>query len=476
MGSYMAKTAKKKPAWAKQKKKVTSKGAVATKGTAPAKKVVKKDKPFPVQAPRGMRDILPQEQKYWEYVTETAKQVIRGWDFQRVDTPIMEETILFDRGLGSNTDVVAKEMFYLKSRGSAQYSLRPEGTAPLVRAYVEHGMRSWPKPVKLFYIGPFFRYERPQAGRWRQHHQFGMEVFGSVSPSTEAELIYVAHVLLQQLGLEEYTFKINSLGDSQDRKEYIKVLKEHYQHNRRKLCQDCKVRLKTNPLRVLDCKEEKCQQVANTAPQLVDHISEESKEHFDKILLMLDELEVPYEVTSSLVRGLDYYTRTVWEVVPKISSDVEGEQKPQASYGGGGRYDGLVKALGGRKDSPGVGMSFGVERIIDGLKSEGVDLIVTDGPEVFIAQLGERAKVAALKVMRLLQEAQIRFAESIDRDGMQPQLKLADRLGAKWVLVLGQKEVLDKSVILRNVESGMQEVVSQSDLVDELQKRLNHSS
>jgi len=332
-------------------------------------------------------------------------------------------------------------------------------------------MRSWPKPVKLFYVGPFFRYERPQAGRFRQHHQFGMEMFGSSSPISEVELIYIGHSLFQQLGLEDYTIKLNSLGDKDDRKEYIKVLKEHYQRNRKKLCHNCKDRLKTNPIRVLDCKEEKCQQVINTAPRLIDELSDEAKTHFEQVLKMLDGLKVPYEVTPALVRGLDYYTRTVWEIVPKPNEGSDSEEGPRDSYGGGGRYDGLVKQLGG-KDVSSLGVAFGVERIIEGLKSEGVDLTITDGPQVYIAHLGERAKIGALKVMNTLQQAQIRFAESIDRDGMQAQLNMADRLGVKWVLVLGQKEVLDKSVILRNVDSGMQEVISQDDLVEELQRRL----
>ncbi len=423
-----------------------------------------------------MHDVLPQEQKYWEYVVETAKMVLRGWDWQRLDTPLLEETALFTRSIGEDTDIVSKELFETKTRGSgARYSLRPEGTAPVVRAYIEHGMRSWPKPVKLYYVGPFFRYDRPQSGRYRQMHQFGMEVFGSAAAATEAEMMYVANTLFQQLGLEDYTFHINTLGDAADRQEYLKVLKEHLRRNRRKLSRESKERITTNPLRVLDSKDEKDQQVANTAPQLIDHLSEEARDHFDKVLRMLDELEVPYEVKPSVVRGLDYYTGTVWEVVPKSPEGERADLGQQSSLAGGGRYDGLVKRLGG-KDTPAVGMAFGIERIIEQIKKEGIELTATDGPQVFVAQLSDRAKLAAMKVMKKLQEAQIRFAESVDRDGMQPQLKLADRLGAKWVVVIGQKEVMDGSVILRNVESGMQEVVSQDNLVEELQKRIDLGS
>lgn len=423
---------------------------------------------FPVQKPRGTQDILPGEQKYWEYVVERGKMVLRGWDFRRVDTPIFEETALFTRAVGENTDIVSKELFELKARGSgARYSLRPEGTAPAVRAYIEHGMRSWSKPVKLFYVGPLFRYDRPQAGRWRQFHQFGLEVFGSRMHVTDVEVMYVVHVFLQQLGLEEYTFRVNTLGGEIDRKEYIKVLKDHYRRNRHKLCRGCKQRLITNPLRVLDCKEEKCQQVANMAPRIFDHLTDESKDGFERVLAMLEELGVPHETQSSLVRGLDYYTGVVWEVQPKVE-----EEGSQVSLAGGGRYDGLVKELGG-KDTPAVGGSIGIERVIERLESEGIELTTTDGPQVFVAQLGEAAKLTALKVMCNLQECQINFAESVDREGMEPQLQLASRLGVRWVIIIGQKEVLDKTVILRNMVSGMQEVVTQEGLADELNKRLS---
>jgi histidyl-tRNA synthetase len=420
-----------------------------------------------LQAPRGTQDVLPQEQKYWEYVVEAVKTTVRGFGFQRIDTPIFEDAALFVRGLGQDTDVVSKELFELKSRGAgSHYALRPEGTAPLVRSYIEHGMRSWPKPVKLFYVGPFFRYDRPQRGRWRQFHQFGMEVFGSAQPITDAQVIYINHVLLRELGLEEYVVRINSLGLPAERKDYLKLLKEHYRRNRAKMCKDCKERLVTNPLRVLDCKEEKCQQLANTAPRLLDHLSEESRKHFETVLKMLDELEVPYDITPSLVRGLDYYIHTVFEFVP-----TGGEEASQSSLIAGGRYNNLVKDLGGR-DTAAVGAAGGIERLIDRLKEEGVELTITDAPQIFVAHLGDQAKRSALKVLRILQQAGIPFAESLDRDGMQAQLKLAERLGIGWIVIIGHKEVIDKTIILRSMESGMQEVIPQENMVAELKRRL----
>lgn len=423
-----------------------------------------------VGRPRGTQDILPAEQKYWDYVWENAAAFLRGWHWQQVTTPVFEDIRLFERSVGAETDIVQKEMFELKSRGKgAHYVLRPEGTAATVRAYIEHGMRSWPRPVKLFYMGPFFRYERPQAGRWRQHHQIGLEVFGSATPIVDVEVIYVTSLLLRLLGLEDFVVRINSLGLPSERKEYIKLLKSHYGRHKQKLCRDCKQRLTTNPLRVLDCKEEKCQQVANTAPQLLDHLSDDSRKHFEYVLQMLEQLEVPHQIDSRLVRGLDYYTHTVFEFTPKTTG-ADGMQLP--SFASGGRYDGLVEQLGG-KDTPAVGISIGVERLIDRIKEEGIELTVVDRPQVFVAQLGDQAKVVALQLMRELQEAGIPFAESIDRDGMQPQLKQADRLKVEWALIVGQKEVLDHTVILRNMESGMQEVVDRDNLVGELKRRLH---
>lgn len=431
---------------------------------------------FLLRKPRGTQDILPDQQMYWEYVVETAKSFFYGWNFQRIDTPLFEETALFTRGVGEETELVSKEMFELKTRGSTGYALRPEGTAPVARAFIEYGMRSWPQPVKLFYLGPFFRYERPQKGRWRQFHQFGVEVFGSTSAVTDAELMWLTNLLLKRLGLEQFELQINSLGQTEERGAYIKLLKEHYRRNRQKLCQDCKERLVKNPLRLLDCKEEKCQQLAATAPRLLDHLTEESRRHFEGVLGLLDELEVSYVVKPALVRGFDYYTHTVWEFVPKVAKGAVGlPGRPagqQSTLSAGGRYSGLVKMLGG-KDTPGVGFASGIERIIDQLKIEGVELTVADRPQVFIAQLGQRAKREALRLSQILQEARVPFASNLDRDGMQAQLHSADRMGAKWALIIGQKEALDKTVIFRNMESGMQEVIPQDKVVEELKKRLS---
>lgn len=424
---------------------------------------------FPLRSPRGTTDLLPSDQKYWEYVIENAKSFLRGWHFQQIETPTFEDINLFTRGIGDDTDIVQKELFEVKSRGKgSHYALRPEGTASMIRSYIEHGMRSWPRPVKLFMIGSFFRYERPQAGRLREFHQVGMEVVGSASPITDVQVIYVLHLYFKHLGLEDFIVLINTLGEPAERVAYISLLKDHYKRNRQKLCRDCKERLVSNPLRLLDCKEEKCQQVGNTAPRLLDHLSESSKKHFEYILASLQQLGVSYEVAPSLVRGLDYYTHTVFEFVPKSTRGLS----QQNTFAGGGRYNNLVKQLGG-KDAPAIGAAIGIERVIERVKEEGIELMLGDQPKLFIAQLGEQAKLLGLKIMKDLRDADIPFAESIDRDGMQPQLRMADRLKVQWTIIIGQKEVLDQTVILRNMESGMQEVIDCDKLVKELERRLN---
>lgn len=424
---------------------------------------------FPLKSPRGTQDILPADLKYWEYVVENAKTFFRGWHFQQVETPLFEEVALFNRGIGDATDIVQKELFEVKSRGKgSHYALRPEGTASMIRAYIEHGMRSWPRPVKLFMIGSFFRYERPQAGRLREFHQIDIESIGSASPITDVQVIAMIHWFFRHLNLEDYVVLVNTLGEPSERKTYISLLKDHYRRNRQKLCRDCKERLVSNPLRLLDCKEEKCQQLASTAPRLLDHLSEGSKKHFETILSNLRELGIPHEVAPSLVRGLDYYTHTVFEFVPRST---RGESQ-QNTFAAGGRYNNLVKELGG-KDAPAIGAAIGIERVIERVKEEGIELTVMDAPQLFIAQLGEQAKLLGLQIMKELRDADIPFAESIDRDGMQGQLRMADRLKVGWSIIIGQKEVLDGTVILRNMESGMQEVVDRDKLVGELEKRLN---
>lgn len=296
------------------------------------------------QSPTGMHDILPEEQKYYQRIYEVVSNIADFYGFRKIDTPIVEETELFSKGVGLATDIVKKQMYTLKTKGGDSLTLRPEGTAPVVRAYIENGMQSQPQPLKLWYFGPFFRYERPQSGRYRQFWQFGFEILGEKGPVIDAQIIQIFYNTLQELKLKNLIVAVNSIGDSQCRPYYKKLLASYFRSRESSLCSDCKRRLRENVLRILDCKEEKCQPVKAEAPQILDHLCEECRTHFKEVLEFLDEVEIPYRLDPYLVRGLDYYTKTVFEIFPATSAE---EESLTNSLAGGGRYDKLVKLLGG---------------------------------------------------------------------------------------------------------------------------------
>jgi len=325
-------------------------------------------------------------------------------------------------------------------------------------------MASLPQPIKLFYYGPMFRYEQPQAGRWRQLYQFGLEVFGDSGAVLDAQIIQFCFHLFRLVGLKKINIHINSLGCPQCRPSYRKALLDYYRHRKDKVCPDCKRRIKENPLRLLDCKEEKCQPIKAQAPAMVDHLCDECRKHFKEVLEFLDELEIPYFLNSSLVRGLDYYTKTIFEIF------WDGEDAPQIALGGGGRYDNLVKELGGRP-TPAVGVGLGLDRIVDLMKKEQVKISIGPNFKVFLVQLGAMGKKKSLKLFEKLHQAGILAAESMSRDSIKAQMKLADKYGVKFALILGQQEALDNTVIIRDMQSGVQETVPQEKVVDELKKR-----
>jgi histidyl-tRNA synthetase len=425
----------------------------------------------PFRAPAGFVDILPEEQKYWEVITDVVKRVCRSFNLEQIETPLIERRELFVRGVGAGTDIVEKEMYAVKPlRGTGQGGLvlRPEATAAIARAYIEHGMYSLPQPVRLFYFGPYFRHDRPQAGRFRQFYQFGVEIIGERSPLIDVQVIQIAHEILQELSLEDYRIEVSSLGTPASRRRYVGMLRDYYRVHRRKLCAHCRRRLRAQPLRLLDCKEEKCLMLAHNAPSILDYLDEETAAHFAQVTDALQALAIPYAINPRLVRGLDYYVRTVFEVVP-----VGREEERQSALGGGGRYDGLIKTLGG-PDVPGVGFACGVERVIAQMKAEGVSLLVRERPEVFLVQLGAQAKRRALTLFADLRRAGIRVAEAFHEDGIKEQLALANKLRIPWALILGQKEVLAGNIILRNMDSGVQETLDLdlAKLVPALKKRL----
>lgn len=457
----------KKPA--KIEKKETAKAPVAAAapgapGVVEAPKIKRGAVP---QTLRGMKDILPIDQKYWELVRRKAESLATSFGFDRIDTPIMEETALFVRAVGKQTDIVEKEMFAFIDQGGDSITLRPEHTAAVARAYVNHGMWNMPQPVKLFVWGPVFRHERPQAGRYRQFTQGGMEMFGDRHPVVDAHLIHVAYTLYKAIGLDVLML-VNSIGDAPSREGYKEKLTAYYRSKRSSICENCKKRLQRNPMRLLDCKEDGCIAVRAEAPQIIDHLNEESKNHFVRVLEYLDELGVPYQLNPHLVRGLDYYSHTVFTVIDAADADKPGSQ---SDLGGGGRYDGLVETLGG-PPTPASGFGWGIERIILKLKEKNVPVPEIPGPEVFLAQLGEPARRKMLHLFDALREDGIRVAENFSKDALKAQLEIANRIGVRYTLILGQKEVLDGTVLIRDMDSGIQEIVDFKKVVVELKKKL----
>lgn len=435
---------------------------------AKAEKVKVKEDPLVLQTLRGMKDILPTDQSYWEQVRRITERLAREYGFLRLDTPLVEFSNLFTRTIGEGTDIVEKEMYTFTTRGNDKVALRPELTAGNCRSYIQHGMNVLPKPVKIFSTGPVYRYDRPQEGRYREHHQANFDAYGEQDPILDAQMIQIAHRLIQALGIKTVQMQINSIGCQTCRKDYRELLINYLDSKKTKLCQDCKRRIETNPLRVLDCKEDKCSQVASIAPQSVDHLCDDCRNHFKTLLEYLDELDLPYIINPHLVRGLDYYTKTVFEI---ISSAEDGKK---LSLGGGGRYDKLIKSMGG-EDTPAIGFGIGIERIIAEMKRVQAKPYKPPRPKVFLAQLGNLAKKKSLKLFSELEKNGILTAESFGRGNLRSQLKLANKLGVELTLILGQKETLDKTVIIKTMTTGAQETVSTDKtdkLVDLIKKKL----
>ena len=420
---------------------------------------------------RGFKDILAEEQKYWQFIRKTVGSFVSGYGYSEIGLPILEETSLFARAIGKQTDIVEKAMFTFADQGEGSITMRPEATASVARAYISHGMLNLPQPVKLFYWGPMFRREKPQAGRYRQFTQFGFEMIGDINPVIDTQLITLAYNFFKQIGLSQVSIQVNSIGCPTCRKSYREELVSYYKSKRKMLCEDCKKRLIKNPLRLLDCKQPGCQQLKGEAPQIVDWLDDECKEHFIRVIEYLDELDIPYVLNPYLVRGLDYYTKTVFEIWPS-----EQEQGSQSAMAGGGRYDGLIELIGGRP-TPGAGFSAGIERIISQLKEKEVEIPTENEPQVFLAQIGNQAKIRSMILFEKLRQENIRVVESFSKDSLKSQLELANKLGTKYALILGQKEVIDGTILIRDMESGVQEIIDFNKTVNELKKKLaNHST
>lgn len=443
-------------------KKEESEEIPAVEEKKPEEKPVKKVKT--PQLLRGFHDILPDDQIYWQAIRHSVDELAFAYSFDRIDLPILESADLFVRSVGKQTDIVEKEMFQFQDQSGVNVVLRPEATASTARAYIEHGMVERPQPVKLYYQGPMFRYDRPQAGRYRQFHQFGFESFGSDEAIIDAQLILIAERFFRELGIP-VTIHVNSIGTQETRAEYKVELVAYYRQHRSEVCEDCKRRLTRNPLRVLDCKVEGCRALIAGAPQIIDWLDESSKEHFMKVLEYLDEVEVRYQLSPHLVRGLDYYSRTVFEIFP------EGADGTQSALGGGGRYDGLVELLGGRP-TPACGFAIGMERAVSAMREREIVPVVLKRREVFLAQLGDVARRKGLALYESFRAERIPVAEAFGKAALKAQLELADKYKAKYTLILGQKEVLDGTIIVRDMESGVQETVDMNKVVGIVKRKL----
>lgn len=443
------------------KKTVTKKSVVVKKGSVSG---VNQEELL-LQTLRGMRDILPDEQPYWERVRKALTHASQEYGFRRIDLPTVEYAHLFLRTVGEGTDIVDKELYLFNTRGGDRVALRPEMTAGLCRAYIEHGMGVLSKPIKLFSIGPVFRYDRPQEGRYREHWQANFDMFGENDPILDAQTIQLAYRVVQQLGLKNIEFQVNSIGTPESRREYEKALTRYLEAQKNKLCQNCRERLVKNPMRILDCKEDKCIQLTVHAPQSLDYLDLESRDHFKHLLEYLDELDLPYTINTRLVRGLDYYTKTVFEI---RSTDKDGKNY---SLGGGGRYDRLIESLGGEA-TPAIGFALGLDRIVLEMKRTQVKPYQEPKPRVFLAQLGDMAKKKSLRLFSELEKNGILIAESFGRGSLKSQLRVANRLGVEVTIIIGQKEALDDTAIVKDMVSGTQETVTHERLVDATKKIL----
>lgn len=417
-----------------------------------------------VTKPRGTNDFLPGEVEKWIYIEGLIREICQQYGYKEIRTPIFEHTELFTRGVGETTDIVEKEMYTFTDRGNRSLTLRPENTAAVVRSYLENKMHTQPIPVKLYYNGPMFRYDRPQAGRYRQFHQFGIESIGGLDPMIDGEIITLVIDFFQRLGLEDLEVHLNSVGCPECRPAYREKLVEHLRTSAHNLCPDCQSRLDRNPMRVLDCKVEKCKQQVGQAPSVLEHLCQECNQHLEGVKSYLDALNIKYVLDPNLVRGLDYYTKTAFEIIYQGLG-------AQSTVCGGGRYDGLIEECGG-SPTPAVGCALGLERLILTLEKKGIELPLAKGADVFLAPLGEKARLAAFKLLAELRKAGIKTEIDYLARGLKAQMKQADRVGAKLTVILGEDELTKGVAVIRSMGESQQEEVTLDIILDTLKNKL----
>lgn len=413
-----------------------------------------------INVPKGTKDVLPKDSYKWQFIESTAREVAKTFGASEIRTPTFEHTEVFLRGVGETTDIVNKEMYTFLDKGGRSVTLKPEGTAGVARAFVENGMHSQVLPAKLFYITQCFRYERPQAGRLREFHQFGIEFLGATDANVDAETILLAKTFLDKVGIKNVTLYLNSIGCKDCRKKYEEALKEYLNQNIDGMCELCKERLNKNPLRILDCKNDDCKKITANAPKILDYICDDCSAHFNKVQKLLTLAGVEYKINANIVRGLDYYTRTVFEFV---SENIGA----QGTVCGGGRYDGLIKQLGGQ-DVSGIGFAVGIERILMLLENLGVEIENPNTVEYYVAPMGESEAEKAFELVTAMRNSGIIADFDHMGRGIKAQFKYADKIGAKKVIVIGSEELASGNVKIKNMADGSEELANIDDMIEKL--------
>lgn len=411
---------------------------------------------------KGMKDVLPSQSYKWQYVEETARSVAHAFGFKEIRTPVLEHTELFLRGVGDTTDIVNKEMYTFIDKGNRSVTLKPEGTAGVARSFVENSMANDGLPAKMYYFSPAFRYERPQAGRLREHHQFGIELYGSPSPEADAEVITLVDTFYKRLGLKQVRLQLNSIGCPECRRAYNSALKEYFRPHLANMCSDCNSRFEKNPMRILDCKEEGCKKFTSGAPKILDYLCEDCKAHFKGVRELLDESGVEYEINPSVVRGLDYYSRTVFEFVSSSAG-------AQGTVCGGGRYDTLLEQIGG-KSVPAVGFGGGIERLLMVMEAEGVNIPEQEKMRIYVAGMDEKTRKLAFRTVSGLRKCGISAECDLMGRSVKAQFKYADKSGAEYVAVIGENELISGEVNVKKMSDGTSELVKINDLSTYLKK------
>lgn len=423
----------------------------------------------PFQTPKGVHDILPADHEYYTFIKKVVRHRCRQAGFRRIATPMFEFTEVFKRSIGDTSDIVSKEMYTFQDRKGRSLTLKPESTAGVCRSYIQQNMASWAQPVELYYIEPHFRYDRPQKGRYRQFWQFGFEIIGESDAALDAQIIYLTWKILDDLGIAGiFTLQLNSIGCQVCRPQYLNILKDFYFGKERSLCAECKYRLEKNPLRLLDCKQEDCQILAQIGPKLKDYLCTECKQYDSDVKEFLTEMKLEYAENQSLVRGLDYYTKTVFEFWDKTNG-------AQNSVGGGGRYDGLIELLGG-PPTPAVGIAVGIERVIANMKREKVRVPHKDDLHLFVAQLGQESKKKCLPLINELRDAGIKTMGALGKGSIKVQLRLADKFKVPYTVIVGLTEVREGTAIIRDMKVGTQKSVAFDEVVDEVIKLIGEEN